>query len=75
MVYRGDGKRALTEAIRAPDTGTKVDKLTEALLLHLGELEYGLGHLGPENFSEGCLDALAERVADKIAARMMKGAK
>jgi hypothetical protein len=75
MVYRGDGKKALTAAIRAPDAGTKMDKLMEALLLHFNEMEYGLGHLGPENFSEGCLDALADRVADKIAARMMKGAK
>lgn len=75
MVYRGDGKKALTEAVREPDTGTKVDKMMEALLLHFNEMEYGLGHLGPENFSDGCLDALAERVADKIAARMTKGAK
>jgi hypothetical protein len=73
--YRGDGQKRLGEALREPDPGRKLDGLTEAMLLHFNEMEYCLGHLGPENFSEGCLDALAERVADKIAVRMTRGAK
>lgn len=73
MIYRGDGRRTLTEAIRAPDTATKADKLTESLLLLYNELEQGLTHLGPENFSDGCLEALAEKVADRLAERMRRG--
>ena len=58
--WRGDGSKALSEAIREKDPGKKLAKLEEALLLHFNEMGYVMEHLGPENFSPDGLERMRE---------------
>lgn len=59
-LWRGDGRKALSEAIREKDPGKKLEKLEEALLMHFNELGYVMEHLGPENFGEDGLKRMRE---------------
>lgn len=48
--WRGDGERALGEAVRERNLERKVELLIEANLLLYRELEFVMSNLGTENF-------------------------
>lgn len=50
--YRGDGQRALEQAVKERDPQKKVELMIDAMNLHFREMEHVLQNLGVENFGE-----------------------
>lgn len=61
-IYRGDGAKLLSQAIREKDLRRKVELMEQGLLLHFGELEKALSNLGAENFNALAFRELAQEV-------------
>lgn len=61
-IYRGDGARMLSQAVREQDLRRKVDLMEQGLLLHFRELEQVLQNLGSENFNALAFKELAKEV-------------
>ena len=61
-IYRADGARLLTEAVREQDLRRKVELMEQGLLLHFRELEQVLANLGSENFNCLAFKELAKEV-------------
>ena len=61
-IYRGDGARLLSQAVREKDLRRKVDLMEQGLLLHFRELEQVFQNLGSENFNALAFKELAKEV-------------
>ena len=61
-IYRGDGARLLSQAVKEQDLRRKVDLMEQGLLLHFRELDQVLQNLGSENFNALAFKELAKEV-------------